>query len=68
MSNKAGHNVNQNISNSELLVSMASSYQASIIELAALNLLEFSSNYKEWSTFSHMFTALIYSNEALTEV
>jgi len=68
MLNKAGHNINQNISNSELPGSTASSHQASIVKLAALNVPQFSGNYKEWSTFNDMFTALIHSNEALTEV
>ncbi|KAL4103487.1 hypothetical protein QTP88_018863 [Uroleucon formosanum] len=68
MLNKTGHNINQNISNSELPGSTASSHQASIVKLAALNVPQFSGNYKEWSTFNDMFTALIHSNEALTEV
>ncbi|KAL4148855.1 hypothetical protein QTP88_003000 [Uroleucon formosanum] len=68
MLNKTGHNINQNISNSEPPGSTASSHQASIVKLAALNVPQFSGNYKEWSTFNDMFTALIHSNEALTEV
>lgn len=70
--NKSGHSSNQktsnNSGNSEIPDSTASSRQASIVKLAALNVPEFSGNYKEWSTFNDMFTALIHSNETLTEV
>jgi len=60
MLNKTGHNINQNISNSELPGSTVSSHQASIVTLAALNVPEFSGNYKEWLTFNDMFKALIH--------
>jgi len=33
-------------------------HQASIVKLVALNVPKFSGNYKEWSTFKYMFTAL----------
>lgn len=48
--------------------SAGGSHQASIVKLAALNVPEFSGSYREWSTFNDMFTALIHTNEALTDV
>lgn len=44
------------------------SNQGSIVKLAALNVSSFRGHYKSWSTFHDMFVALIYGNEALSDV
>jgi hypothetical protein len=75
---------NQNATSEAKSESTAGSHQPSVVAdfcyyigyyiyfcgsmLAALNVPEFSGNYKEWSTFNDMFSALIHSNEALTQV
>lgn len=42
--------------------------QASIVKQAALNVLKFSGNFKEWSIFYDIFVALVHSNKALTDI
>ncbi|KAL4097339.1 hypothetical protein QTP88_022133 [Uroleucon formosanum] len=44
------------------------SLQASIVKLASLKVPEFGGNYKEWSTFKDMFSAMVHSNEEVKEV
>jgi len=59
---------NENTSQSTSSEKISGSNQASIVKLAALNVPNFSGDYKQWSTFNDMFIALIHSNEALTEI
>lgn len=64
VSNEIENNAGQSVSSARSSVSN----QASIVKLAALNVPNFSGDYKAWSTFNDMFTALIHSNEALTDI
>jgi len=64
VSNEIENNAGQSVSSAISSVSN----QASIVKLAALNVPNFSGDYKAWSTFNDMFTALIHSNEALTDI
>ncbi|XP_050055037.1 uncharacterized protein LOC114131043 [Aphis gossypii] len=64
VSNEIENNAGQSVSSARSSVSN----QASIVKLAALNVPNFSGDYKQWSTFNDMFTALIHSNEALTDI
>lgn len=59
---------NENTSQSTSSEKISGSNQASIVKLAALNVPNFSGDYKQWSTFNDMFIAMIHSNEALTEI
>lgn len=67
MLTEVGNKENKN-SDSKIPKSSTNSHQASVVKLAALNVPEFSGNYKEWTTFKDVFGALIHSNEALTKV
>jgi len=44
------------------------SKRASVVKLGGLDVPKFSGDFKQWSTFKDIFTALIHSNDDISEI